>query len=261
VCEAFGGLRHITGFPNQPPVRSNISIGDSLAGLHAAFGTVMALLVRDKLKHAGSGGGQVVDVAIYESVFNMLESIVPEYDRFNMIREPSGTTITGVVPSGTWQCKDGTYIVVGGNGDSVYQRLMEAIGRPDMVGGAFATNADRMNNLEAIDEALAAWTRQHDAQDAIEHLEKARVPVGKIYTVKDMFHDEHYKSRKLLETVDVHGSPLTIPAILPKLSRTKGSTEWAGPDLGVHTRQVLQELLGMQEEELAVLEQEGVIQT
>jgi crotonobetainyl-CoA:carnitine CoA-transferase CaiB-like acyl-CoA transferase len=257
VCEGFGGFRHVNGFADRPPVRPNISMGDTLAGLHAVLGILLSLTARLRGK---APAGQVVDVAIYESVFNLLESIVPEYDGAGVVREPSGSTITGIVPTNTYLCADGKYIIIGGNGDSIYQRLMRAIGRPEMAENArFATNAKRVENEKEIDEAILAWTKARSSAEALEALRKAGVPNGPIYSVADMMADPHYQARGMFEKVEVGGKPLRIPAIPPLLGETPGRTDAPGPALGAHTDEVLEKLLGLKAEERAALRSAGAI--
>ncbi|KAL0089333.1 CoA-transferase family III domain-containing protein [Phycomyces blakesleeanus] len=263
VCEGMGGFRSVNGYPGEPPVRPNISLGDSLAGLHAAFGVVIGLLARDKLKQSSKGNGrtgQVVDVSIYESVLNMMESIIPEFDRFNEIRQPSGTTLTGIVPTNTYPCKDGKYVIIGGNGDSIYNRLMTAIGRSDLTGEKYAGNAERVKEQKVIDGAIAEWTATLLSEDILTILEKASVPSGKIYDAKDIVEDEHINARGMIETVTVgtvadgRGWDLKIPGMSPVLELTPGSTEWAGPDLGAHTHEVLQSVLGLSKTDIEALD-------
>ncbi|MEE4271699.1 MAG: CaiB/BaiF CoA-transferase family protein [Thermoanaerobaculales bacterium] len=257
VCEGVGGLRYVNGFPGQPPVRQNLSLGDSLTGLHTAFGILLSLFHRNQQTVKT---GQVVDVGIYEAVYNMMEAVVPEYDRMGMIREPSGTTITGVVPTNTYPCRDDKYVIIGGNGDSIFKRLMTAAGRPDMADDPeLVDNAGRLNHQERVDGAISDWTRTLTAAEVLEVLEMARVPAGLIYSVVDMVNDPHFQARGLFEVVEAGGEPLTLPAIIPKLSKTPGKTEWAGPTVGEHTRQVLGEVLGLSDDELDTLSEEGVI--
>jgi crotonobetainyl-CoA:carnitine CoA-transferase CaiB-like acyl-CoA transferase len=257
VCEGFGGFRHVNGFPDRPPVRPNISMGDTLAGLHAVLGILLSLTARLRGR---APAGQVVDVAIYESVFNLLESIVPEYDGAGVVREPSGSTITGIVPTNTYLCADGKYIIIGGNGDSIYQRLMRAIGRPEMAEDArFATNAKRVENEKEIDEAILAWTKARSSAQALDALRQAGVPNGPIYSVADMMADPHFQARGMFEQVEVSGKPLKIPAIPPLLGETPGRTDAPGPALGAHTDEVLEKLLGLKAEERAALRAAGAI--
>ena len=257
VCEGFAGFRYINGFPDRPPVRPNLSMGDTLAGLHAVLGILLALTARLRRK---APGGQVVDVAIYESVFNLLESVVPEYDGAGVVREPSGSTLTGIVPTNTYRCADGKYVIIGGNGDSIYQRLMRAIGRPEMAEDPrFATNARRVENEREIDAAISAWTGARGSAAVLEALRAAEVPNGPIYSVADMMADPHFNAREMFETVSVGGKPLRIPAIPPILGETPGRTDAPGPPLGAHTDEVLERLLGVQADARAELRAAGVI--
>ena len=257
VCEGFGGFRYVNGFPDRPPVRPNLSMGDTLAGLHAVLGILLAYIQRAK---PTSGQGQLVDVAIYEAVFNMLEAVVPEYDGGGVVREPSGSTLTGIVPTNTYLCRDGKYVIIGGNGDSIFQRLMRAMGRPDLADDArLADNAGRVAHEQDIDDAITAWTSSLDADDVLTQLDAASVPSGPIYSVVDMMQDPHYQARGLFEEVDIDGTPLKIPAMPPLLSDTPGATSWPGPPVGTHTREILGGLLGLSDAELDALHQEGVV--
>ncbi|GBC01209.1 hypothetical protein RclHR1_00410036 [Rhizophagus clarus] len=265
VCEAMAGFRYINGFPNQAPVRPNISLGDSVAGLTAALGVVMGLLARNKVSSCDNLiTGQVVDVAIYESMFNMMEGILPEYDRFGEIRQPSGTTVTGIVPTNAYLCSDGKYVIIGGNGDSIYKRLMQAAGRDDLTTEKFATNKDRVKYQELIDGAISEWTKTLTSKQVIEKLEKVDVPCGSIYNIDDIANDDHVKERKLIETVRVgknksNGYDLKVPAFAPKLESTPGETLWAGPDLGEHNREVFINLLELKEHDIKKLQDGGII--
>jgi crotonobetainyl-CoA:carnitine CoA-transferase CaiB-like acyl-CoA transferase len=255
VCEGIGGLRYVNGFPDGPPVRPNLSLGDSLAGLHTAFGVALALIARDKTKT-----GQVIDVALYESVFNMLEGVVPEYFGAGAIREPSGSTVTGIVPTNTYQCADGAYVIIGANADSMFQRLMRAAGRPDLADDPrLVNNNGRVEHEAEIDAAISSWTNTKDVDDVLEVLDSAAVPAGPIYSVADMANDPHFEARGLFEEVDVNGKPLKIPALVPRLSETPGRTEWAGPEIGEHTDSVLRKELNLTAEEMQGLRAEGVI--
>ena len=257
VCEGFSGFRYVNGFPDQAPVRPNLSLGDSLASLHAAFGILMALHHRNKLPE---GKGQVVDVALYESMFNMMEAVVPEYSGAGVVREPSGTTVTGIVPTNTYRCQDGKYVVIGGNGDSIFKRLMEAIGREDLGSDTrLATNQGRVEHEAEIDAVLSEWTRSLPSSAVLAQLEQARVPSGPIYSVADIFSDPQYRARGMLENVEVDGENLTLPAIVPKLSATPGATEWAGPGVGAHNHEVFAGLLSLGDAELKELVDQGVI--
>lgn len=257
VCEGFSGFRYVNGFPDQAPVRPNLSMGDSLASLHAAFGILMALHHRNK---TSAGKGQVVDVALYESMFNMMEAVVPEYSGAGVVRQPSGTTVTGIVPTNTYRCQDNKYVVIGGNGDSIFKRLMSAIGRDDLANDErLATNQGRVDNEPEIDDVLSSWTGSIPSQEVLACLEKARVPSGPIYNVEDMFNDPQYQARGMFEEVDVDGDKLVIPAITPKLVGTPGKTEWPGPDVGSHNQEVIADMLGYGEQGLADLIEQGVV--
>lgn len=249
VCEGFGGFRYVNGHAGEAPVRPNLSMGDTLAAIHAALGTVMALLKRERF-----GGGQVVDVAIFEAVFNLLEAVIPEFSGAKVVREPSGTTVTGIVPTNTYKSRDDKYIIIGGNGDSIFKRLMTAAGREDMANDPrLEHNPGRVEHEQEIDQAISAWCAKHDANALLAMLEEARVPSGPIYSVADMFADPQYHSRELLETITINGKPLEIPAFVPRLNDTPGKTRWAGPKLGEHTNEVLGEKLGLSADEIAKL--------
>jgi crotonobetainyl-CoA:carnitine CoA-transferase CaiB-like acyl-CoA transferase len=257
VCEGVGGLRYVNGFPGQAPTRANLSLGDSLGGLHSALGILLACIHR--LKNPESPG-QVVDTALYEAVFGMLEGVVPEFDGGGVVREPSGSTITGIVPTNTYLCTDGKYIIIGANGDSIFKRLCEEMGRPDMAGDPrLADNAGRVKHEQEIDAVIAEWTGSMDSMTVLDQLEQARVPSGPIYSVADMMEDEHFNARGLFEEVDVNGRKLKIPAMVPKLSKTPGRTDWAGPEVAAHNQEVYGELLGLSAAEMAELTQKGVL--
>jgi len=256
VCEGFGGFRHINGFPGEAPVRPNLSIGDTLAALHAVIGILLALQQRAK----PDGAGQVVDVAIYESVFNMLESVAPEYDGASMVRGPSGSTLTGIVPTNTYLCADGKYVIIGGNGDSIFQRLMRATDRDDLADDPrLSDNAGRVEHQEEVDGAISLWTAGLDSGDVLERLVAASVPSGPIYDVADMMGDPHYNARGMFETVQVGGDPLKIPALVPRLEDTPGRTQWPGPALGEHNDEILGGRLGYSRDEMQRLTDDGVI--
>ena len=266
VCEGFGGLRYINGFPGEPPVRPNLSLGDTLAALHAVIGVLLALVHRGRIDGRSIDGlgrmdsGQVVDVAIYESVYNVLEAMVPEYDGAGIVREPSGSTLTGIVPTNTYPCADGRYVIIGGNADSIFKRLMRAAGRDDLAGDPrLADNAGRVAHQQEVDDAIAQWTRTLDSDRVLEILDGAGVPAGPIYSVADMMEDPQYNARDLFETVDVAGEPLKIPALTPKLGATPGATLWPGPEIGAHNREVYIDILGVDEAELRSLKNDGVV--
>ncbi len=256
VCEGFGGFRHINGYPGQTPVRPNLSMGDTLAALHAVIGILLALQSRAR----PGGSGQVVDVAIYESVYNMLESVVPEYHGAGAVRGPSGSTLTGIVPTNTYPCADGKYVIIGANTDSVFQRLMRAAGLDALADDPrLADNAGRVAHQEEVDGAIAAWTATLTSEELLARLANASVPSGPIYTVEDMVQDAHYNDRGMFETVEVDGEPLMIPAIVPRLADTPGETLWPGPSLGEHNEEIYAGLLGYSAGEMKRLSDEGVI--
>ncbi|TDJ17224.1 MAG: CoA transferase [Gammaproteobacteria bacterium] len=255
VCEGFGGFRHLNGFPGEAPVRPNLSIGDTLAALHAVIGILLALQQRSKAE----GSGQVVDVAIYESVFNMLESVVPEYDGAGVVRGPSGSTLTGIVPTNTYPCADGKYVIIGGNADSIFQRLMRTAGRHDLADDArLRDNAGRVEHQEEVDGAISRWTATLDSGEVLERLAEASVPSGPIYSVEDMMRDPQFNQRGMFETVQVDGHPLKIPALVPRLEDTPGETLWPGPALGEHNEEILGNL-GLSRTDIERLTADGVI--
>lgn len=255
VCEGVGGMRYVNGIPGERPMRPNLSLGDSLCGLHTAFGILLALIERGK-----SGRGQIIDSTITESVFNMMEAVVPEYDRCGEIREPSGSTITGVVPTNTYLCKDGKHVIIGGNGDSIFKRLMTAAGRPEMgEDPRLASNDGRVTHQEEVDGAIGEWTATLTMAEVLAVLEDARVPAGPINSVVDIVNDPHFQARGTFEEVEVGGRPLKLPAIAPKLSATPGRTDWAGPELGAHNREVFGDFLGLSGEEIEQLRRDEVI--
>jgi crotonobetainyl-CoA:carnitine CoA-transferase CaiB-like acyl-CoA transferase len=257
VCEGIGGLRYVNGFPGQPPVRPNLSIGDTLAGLHAVIGILLGLMHRNKVP---GNTGQTLDVALYEAVFNLMEAVVPEYDGAGVLREPSGSTVTGIVPTNTYRCRDGKYVIIGGNGDSIFRRLMQATQHPEMADDPrLADNAGRVRHEKEIDAALSAWTETLDCAEVLARLDAARVPVGPIYSVADMMADPHFRARALFEQVEVDGESLRIPAIAPKLEATPGRTDWPGPELGSHNQAVYGGLLGLDEAQIETLRRKGVI--
>lgn len=253
VCEAYGGFRYVNGFADRPPVRPNLSMGDTLAGLHAVIGTLLALIGSNKV-----GQGQVVDVSIFESVFNLMEAVVPEYSGAGVVREPSGSTLTGIVPTNTYLCRDGKHVVIGANGDSLFVRMMGKIGCEHMAKDTrFANNAGRVEHEAEIDTAIGRWTAEHTSSEVLQAMDEVRVPAGPIYNVQDMFEDEHYQARGLFETVENGESSLQIPAIPPLLSNTPGATDWAGPELGEHTEKVLSRYLSA--DQLKQYQDSGVI--
>ena len=257
VAEAFGGLRYVTGEPDRPPVRPNLSLGDSVAGLHAALGIVMALYHRD----AHGGGGQVIDVALYEAVLNLMEGTIPEYDKAGVKREREGMRLTGIVPSGTYPCADGAYIVIGANGDSIFRRFMAAIGRIELGEDVrLASNEGRSKHIDEIDEAITAWTKGRMAADALKVLSEADVPSGPIYSAVEMLGDAHYKARGVFDEADLgDGDQVKLPRMAPRMSETPGEMRWIGPALGEHNNDVFGDWLGYPAAELARLAKAGVI--
>jgi len=255
VCEGISGFRYLNGFPGEAPVRPNLSLGDSIAGLHAAFGVTLALLARQ-----ADGAGQVIDVALYEAMFNLLEGVIPEYDGAGVVREPSGTTLTGIVPTNTYRCADDKFVVIGGNGDSIFKRLMRVAGCPEMAEDPrLAHNAGRVEHEAEIDAALAAWCGSLPSAEVLNLLDGERVPAGPIYNAADMLADPHFNARGLYEQVEINGEPLKIPAMLPRLDETPGETRWAGPEVASHNDEVLGDLLGLDEAERQTLRDQGII--
>lgn len=240
IGEAMGGLRYLSGEPGRPPVRVGVSIGDTLSGLHGVIGVMMALRHRDQQ----GGLGQEVDVALYESVFNMMESLLPEYSKFGAVRQPSGASMPGIVPTNAYLCKDGRYALIAGNGDSIYKRLMESIGRPDLANDPeLAHNVGRAANVERIDQAISDFTGQHDLDSVLDLMNKAGVPAGKSYDAADIANDPHYQARDMiLEAKLPDGSTVAVPGIVPKLSVTPGQINREAPTLGQHTAEILDEL-------------------
>jgi len=241
IAESMGGLRYVTGFPDRPPVRPNLSIGDALASLHGVIGVLMALHHRDANGGRRHGKGQVVDVALYEAVFNMMEGALPEFDLFRETRERTGTNLTGIVPSNTYLTRDGQHIVIGANADSIFKRLMQLIGRGDLADDpSLADNAGRSKRADELDAAIGAWTGKHDAEQVLSALSEAQVPSGKIYSMADIVADAQYLARDMIRKVKLpDGTPLKVPGIVPKLSETPGDIDWVGPALGEHTEAVL----------------------
>ncbi|MGI9309233.1 MAG: CaiB/BaiF CoA transferase family protein [Gammaproteobacteria bacterium] len=257
VCEGIGGFRYLNGFADRPPVRPNLSMGDTLAALHAALGILLACVAK---LNDPEGKGQVVDIAIYEAVFNLLESVIPEYDRAGLVRECSGSTLTGIVPTNTYLCADEKYVIIGANGDSIFRRLMEAMDRHDLADDPhYADNAGRVKHEPELDAAISAWTKTLPANEVLDILEQAVVPSGLIYSVEDMFNDPHFQARGLFEEVNINGKSLKIPAITPKLIDTPGGTRWPGPEVGAHNQEILGGLLGMDAGELERLSKDGTI--
>jgi crotonobetainyl-CoA:carnitine CoA-transferase CaiB-like acyl-CoA transferase len=255
TCEAISGFRYVNGHPDQAPVRPNLSIGDTVSGMHAVIGIMMALWSRGK----GNSAGQVVDIALYEAMFNLLEAVVPEYDGANVIRQPSGTTVTGIVPTNTYKCADGKFLVIGGNGDSIFSRLMAAIGRDDLANSIeYDSNLKRVDHEDEIDEILVSWCSKRSLKTAMAILERDRIPCGPVYSVVDMMGDRHFNARGLFEQVEINGESLKIPAIMPKLVDTPGGTDWAGPAVASHTDEIL-ETIGFTSDEISDLKLSRVV--
>ncbi|CAG2126611.1 Succinyl-CoA--L-malate CoA-transferase alpha subunit [Cupriavidus yeoncheonensis] len=237
VAEAMAGLRHLTGEPGRAPVRAGLSLGDTIAGLHGAMGVLLALYQRD----ARGGEGQVIDVALYESLFNLSESLLPEYSAFGAVRQPAGGALPGIAPSNAYPCASGEYVLVAANGDAIFKRLMHAIGRADLAEDpALAQNDGRVKRVEEIDAAIAAWTRTQGVEPVLAVLREAEVPSGRIYTVKDIAEDPHYRARGVIESVtSAGGLTVEVPGIVPKLSGSPGGIHDRAPTLGEHTDAVL----------------------
>jgi formyl-CoA transferase len=255
IGEAMGGLRHLTGEPGRVPVRCGISIGDTLAALHGTIGVLTALYHRK----VNGGRGQVIDVALHEAVFNVMESLIPEYSAFGAVREAAGSALPGIAPSNAYRCADG-YVLVAGNGDSIFKRLMQAIGRPDL-GDApdLANNAGRVARVDEIDAAIGAWTADRTVADVLSTLGEVRVPAGKVYTAKDIAEDPHYRARDMIVTQRTReGYEVEVPGIVPKLMGTPGSVRSAAPRLGEDTDAVLREI-GLTEEQIAALRARKVV--
>ena len=255
IGEAMGGLRHLTGEPGRVPVRCGISIGDTLAALHGVIGVLTALY-----HHKVNGGpGQVIDVALHEAVFNVMESLIPEYSAFGAVREPAGSALPGIAPSNAYPCSDGV-VLVAGNGDSIFKRLMTAIGREDLgQDPQLATNAGRVQRVAEIDAAIGAWTAPRAVEDVLSALEAASVPAGKVYTAADIAADPHYQARDmLLQQRTRDGYDVTVPGVVPKLLGTPGQLRIPAPRLGEDTDAVLREI-GLSAEQIAALRERGVV--
>lgn len=259
VAEAIGGLRHVVGYPDRPPVRVGISLADSVAGLYAVIGALMALLRRTQRP-----GGEVVDVALYEAVYSLMESLTPDHDAFGIERKPEGAGLPGISPSNTFLCSDGKYVVISGNGDAIFKRLMVAIGRDDLAENPELTdNAGRVAHNDELESAIAQWTRTLDSDAVLAALDAAAVPAGAIYEAADILADPHFSHRQMLQvhrvdTGDREPKPVTFPGVVPVLQRQPGTTRWLGPELGEHTEEVLLEL-GIDHEAQQQLRREGVL--
>lgn len=254
VAEAMGGLRHLTAEPGRTPVRVGVSIGDTLAALHGVIGILLALQERHT-----SGKGQIIDIALYEAVFNCMESLLPEYSAFGEVRQAAGSALPGIAPSNAYQCQDGKYVLIAGNGDSIFKRLMKLIGREDLAEDPeFGSNDGRVKRVGELDEAIGVWASQISVEQALEALDQASVPAGKIFTIEDIAKDPHYHARGMIETIYMKdGSALHVPGIIPKLSRTPGSMKSLAPEVGEQTDQILQEL-GLSSQQIAALKDKGI---
>jgi len=255
IGEAMGGLRHLTGEPGRVPVRCGISIGDTLAALHGTIGILTALYHRK----VNGGQGQVIDVALNEAVFNVMESLIPEYSAFGAVREAAGSALPGIAPSNAYRCSDG-FVLIAGNGDSIFKRLMQTIGRDDL-GAApdLADNSGRVARAGELDQAIEAWTLTQSVQDVLEILGTARVPAGKVYTAKDIAEDPHYRAREMiLSQTTRDGYEIEVPGVVPKLLGTPGTVRSSAPGLGDDTDGVMQEL-GFSTEDIVVLRDKKVI--
>ena len=256
IGEAMGGLRHLTAEPGRTPVRVGVSIGDSLAGLHGVVGVLLALYHRK----VQGGEGQVIDVALYEAVFNMMESLIPEYSAFGVVREPSGSALPGIAPTNAYRCADGGYALIAGNGDGIFKRLMARIGRDDLgEDPGLASNEGRAARAAELDEAIGAWSATCPLQEVLAALDEARVPSGRIYNARDIAEDPHFRARDMILQAQLpDGQAIEVPGIVPKLSLTPGQVRRAAPALGADTDAVLQEA-GVSDAALAELRAMGVI--
>jgi formyl-CoA transferase len=255
IGEAIGGLRHVTGTPDRPPSRTGISIGDTLAALYGAIGALVAIEERHRTQR-----GQVVDVALYESVFSVMESMLPEFDAFGAVRERTGSILPGIAPTSAYRCRDGGYVLIAANGDSIFRRLCTAMERDDLAGDAtLAHNEGRAARQQWLDGEIEAWTSQRSPDEVLAAMERADVPASKIYTIRDIVADAHYRARGMIREIALaSGESLKVPGVVPKLSRTPGGIDGGGPALGQHTDEVLREL-GYDEAAIAALRERRVI--
>ncbi len=256
IGEAMGGIRYVTGYPDRPPVRVGVSLGDAIAAMYGAIGALMAVQQRAQ----NGGKGQIVDVALTEAVFSLMESMLPEFGMNGFVRERTGASLPGIVPSNTYTTRDGAYVVIGANGDSIFKRFMHAIGREDLaIDPTLASNDGRVKRTEELDEVIGAWCRSHDLPRVMEVLNTAQVPGGKIYSIADIVKDVQFQARGMIEKHRLNdGGELLLPGVVPKLSATPGGTRWLGPELGQHTAEILGQL-GYDAAAQAQLRQRGVI--
>ena len=256
IGEAMGGLRHLTAEPGRVPVRVGVSIGDTLSALHGVIGILLALQHR----HV-TGKGQVIDVALYESVFNCMESLLPEYSAFGAVRGPAGSALPGIAPTNAYRCKEGAYALIAGNGDSIFKRLMALIGRTDLANDPMlGDNTGRVARVEEIDQAIEAWTLHQSVDDVLQALDSVSVPAGKIYSIADIANDPHYAARGMLQEITMtDGSQMKVPGVVPKLSVTPGQHRRNAPDLGQDTDDILKEM-GLTSEQIQKLKASGIVE-
>lgn len=271
VAEAFGGLRNLTGYPDRPPTRVGVSLGDSLAGMFGVIGALMALLHQERARRNprqgadGAGKGQVIDVALYEAVFALLEATIPEFDAYGAVRNRTGNLLPGVAPSNMYPCRGEKWVVIGGNADGLFVRLMRAIGRPDLAEDTrFRDNPGRAQHQEVLDQVIAEWTSTRTLEDVMDVMVEAGVPAGPIYDARAIASDPHYAAREMLEAHEVAIAPgerkrVRFPGTVPKFSRTPGATRWLGPELGAHNDEIYRRLLQLSPQRMEELKREGVI--
>jgi len=256
IGEAMGGLRYLTGYPDLPPVRVGISLGDSVAALYSVIGILLALYYRD----TRNGGGQEIDIALYEAIYSLMEGLVPEYDKKGVIRERTGSAFPGVVPTNTYLTKDKRYVVLAANGDNIFQRLLKVMGREDLIGDKrFLTNEDRVRNRDIVEALIEEWVSQKTLEDCLQILNENAIPAGRIYNAEDIVHDPHYQARGMvLEVEHVELGKVKVPGIVPKLSQTPGQIKWLGPKIGQHNLELLKKI-GLSEDQIKEMEERGVI--
>ncbi len=261
VAEAMGGLRNVTGHPDLPPTRVGISIGDTLAGMYAVIGALMGVL---SLRNGHRGRGEIVDVALYEAVFSVMESLIPDYSAYGVVRTRTGNTLPGVAPSSTYPCRNDDWVVIGGNGDAIFVRLMESIGHPEIAHDQrYRDNRGRAANSAFLDGVIAGWTSTQTLDEVMATMVRAGVPAGPIYSADDIVKDEHFQTRDMLVErevlVEQDAEDVLFPGIVPKLESMPGAVRWLGPELGEHNREVLEDVLGLSQDEVAELAAEGVV--